>query len=63
MVYRSRFCPHYKEILRRKQKEAAAAARNNKKKDSGGGEEIFLKDPRDIQNFIWTHIITDKELR
>ena len=67
MVYRSRFYPHYKEILRRKQKEAAAAAANNNKsqknKKDNSNNKTFLDNPRDIQNFIWTHIITDKELR
>ena len=62
MVYRSRFYPHYKEILRRKQKKEAAAAANNKSRKNNN-TTTFLTNPRDINEFLWTHIITDKELR
>jgi len=62
MVYRSRFYPYYKEILRRKQREAAAVAKsqkNNNKKDN----KTFLDNPKDIHNYIWTHYISNEELR
>jgi len=56
MVYKSRFYPHYKALLR---KQIAAKGQ----KDNNNNNPLFLTNPRDIEEFLWTHYISKEELR
>ena len=63
MPYRARFYPNYKKRLLKE----IADARNKKVKTKKGNintnTATFLTNPRDIQNFIWTHSVSNEELR